>query len=96
MSDSDEDSSDELSIAELERRLKQIEKGLRRNLSNLHKQLLVIESKPELLSRMTIFRKDKEMQASELEAEVKKLQEDIINMKEFLGMNLKKQNMRNS
>ncbi|MGE5187743.1 MAG: hypothetical protein ACM3JE_01815 [Betaproteobacteria bacterium] len=96
MSDSDEDSSDELSIDELERRLKQIEKGLRRNLSNLHKQLSVIESKPELLSRLTIFKKDKEMQACDLEAEVKKLQEDITTMKEFLGMNLKKQNIRNS
>lgn len=87
-----EDTSKDLSITELACRLKQIEKGLRRNLSNLQKQLSVIESKPELLCQLTIFKKDMEIQASDLEADVKQLREDIKSIKELLGMNLKKQN----
>jgi predicted DNA-binding protein YlxM (UPF0122 family) len=96
MSDFYEDTPKDLSISELACHLKQIEKGLRRNLSNLHKQLSVIESKPELLGRLTIFKKDMEMQADDLEADVKQLREDIKSIKELLGMNLKRQNIRNS
>jgi len=96
MSDFYDDTSEELSINELARKLKQIEKGLRLNLSNLHEQLSVIESKSELLGRLTIFKKDMEMQANDLEADVKQLREDIKSIKELLGMNLKRQNIRNS
>ena len=96
MSDFYDDTSEDLSINELARKLKQIEKGLRLNLSNLHEQLSVIESKSELLGRLTIFKKDMEMQASDLEADVKQLREDIESIKELLGMNLKRQNIRNS
>ena len=96
MSDFNEDTSEDLSINALAFKLKQIEKGLRRNLSNLHEQLSVIESKQELLGRLTIFKKDMEMQANDLEADVKQLREDIKSIKELLGMNLKRQNTRNS
>jgi hypothetical protein len=37
-----------------------------------------------------------EMQANDLEADVKQLREDIKSIKELLGMNLKRQNTRNS
>jgi hypothetical protein len=96
MSDFYEDTPKDLSRSELACHLRQIEKGLRRNLSNLHKQLSVIESKSELLGRLTIFKKDMEMQANDLEADVKQLREDIKSIKELLGMNLKRQNIRNS
>lgn len=96
MSDFYDDTSEDLSINELACKLKQIEKGLRRNLSNLHEQLSVIESKSELLGRLTIFKKDMEMQANDLEADVKQLREEIKSIKELLGMNLKRQNIRNS
>jgi hypothetical protein len=96
MSDSHEDTSEDLSIKELACHLKQIEKGLKRNLSKLHELLSVIESKRELLDRLTIFKKDMEVQASTLEVDVKRLREDIKSIKELLGVNLKKQNPRNS
>lgn len=96
MSDSHEDTSEDLSIKELACHIKQIEKGLKRNLSKLHERLSVMESKRDLLDRLTIFKKDREKQASSLEADVKRLRQDIKTIKEFLGMNLKKQNPRNS
>lgn len=92
MSNLYEDKSEDSSLNELVCQLKQIEKGLRRNLSNLHERLSVIESKPELLGRLTIFKKDMEIQARDLEADVKQLREDIKSIKDLLGMNLKKQN----
>jgi predicted nucleic acid-binding Zn-ribbon protein len=62
----------------------------------LHELLSEIESKRELLDRLTIFKKDMEVQASTLEVDVKRLREDIKSIKELLGVNLKKQNPRNS
>jgi predicted nucleic acid-binding Zn-ribbon protein len=93
MPDFGEDTSEDLSIDVLACRLKQIEKDLKRNLSNLHRQLAEIESKRELFSRLTIFEKNMEVQASDLEAEVKRLREDIKTIKELLGVNLKNKNI---
>ena len=94
MSDFD-DSTDEPSIEQIACQLKEIELGLRQNLANLHKQLSIIESKPELLSRIASFRKDMETQATDLEADVKRLREDVKSIKELLGLKLNKQNGKN-
>jgi hypothetical protein len=90
MSDFDDDATEEPSIEELACRIKGIEVGLRQNLVNLHKQLSIIESKPELLSRIASFRRDMETRANDLEEDVKRLREDVKFIKDILGLNLKK------
>jgi chaperonin cofactor prefoldin len=86
----------QLTLAKVATRLKEIEDGLKENLENLHEQLLVIDSKPELLRRLELFRSDMEIKASTLEDDIKKLRDDVNTIKDLLGLNLKKQNTKNS
>lgn len=85
-------SPEQLTLGKAAARLREIEDSLRENLENLHKQLSVIESKPDLLNSLELFRSDMENKAITLEADVKKLRDDVKTIKEFLGLNLKKQN----
>ncbi|HUK85551.1 MAG TPA: hypothetical protein VLU95_06800 [Candidatus Acidoferrum sp.] len=71
-------------------KLKEILLGLQRNLSILHQTIENIESRPELLDNLELFEKDAESRASNLEAEVKQLREQLEIVKEILGLNTKK------
>lgn len=95
MSVFDEQTPKQLALAKVAARLREIEDALRINLENLHRQLLVIESKPELLSRLELFRGDIETKAVTLEDDVKKLRDELKTIKDLLGLNLKKQNATN-
>lgn len=96
MSIFDKQTTKKLTLAKAATRLKEIEEDFEENLENLHKQLLVIESKPELLKRLELFRSDMEIKASTLEVDIKKLRDDVNTIKDLLGLNLKKQNATNS
>ncbi len=96
MSIFDKQTPKKLTLAKAATRLKEIEKGFKENLENLHEQLLVIESKPELIQRLELFRGDMEIKANNLEADIKKLRDDVNTIKDLLGLNLKKQNAKNS
>jgi hypothetical protein len=96
MSIFDKQTPKKLTLAKAAIRLKEIEEDFEGNLENLHKQLLVIESKPELLKRLELFKNDMESKAGTLEADIKKLRDDVNTIKDLLGLNLKKQNATNS
>jgi chaperonin cofactor prefoldin len=96
MSIFDKQTPKKLTLAKVAIRLKEIEEDFEENLENLHKQLLVIESKPDLLKRLELFKSDMESKAGTLEADIKKLRDDVNTIKDLLGLNLKKQNATNS
>jgi hypothetical protein len=73
-------------------KLEEIQLGFRQNLSNLHQTLELLDSRPELQNSLERFRKDAQTRASELEAEVKRLREDLKFIRELLGLNLDKYN----
>jgi|APIni6443716594_1056825.scaffolds.fasta_scaffold1571178_2 hypothetical protein len=86
----------QLALAKVAARLREIEDDLRENLENLHQKISVIESKPELSSRLELFRSDMETKAITLDADVKKLRDELKTIKDLLGLNLTKQNPTNS
>ena len=96
MSIFDKQTPKKLTLAKVAIRLKEIEEDFEENLENLHKQLLVIESKPDLLKRLELFKSDMESKAGTLEADIKKLRDDVNTIKDLLGLNLKKHNATNS
>ena len=95
MSNFVEEAPEKLPLKGTAYKLKKIESGLVENLENLRQQLKVIESKPELLSHIEIFRSDMESKANSLEADVDKLREEVKKIKALLGLNLKNQRMKN-
>jgi hypothetical protein len=50
----------------------------------------VLDSKSELQNNLEDFKRDVELQASDLESEVKRLREDLKSIQELLGLNLEK------
>jgi len=71
-------------------KLKEIQSGLKQNLSVLHQKLETLAAKPELLSSLESFKKDAEVRACNLEAEVKQLREELLAIKKLLGLNREK------
>ena len=71
-------------------KLRQIQLGLKQNVANLHGPLNVLDSKPELQNSLDCLKKNIETRASDLEAEVKQLREELKAMKDLLGLNLEK------
>ena len=70
-------------------KLWEIQTGLKQNLLNLQQKLKEFDSKPELFVDIEVFRKESESRANSLEAEVKRLREELKSIKELLGLNIK-------
>lgn len=83
------DSTDKYSIDTSVAKLKQIQIGLREVVANLHEKIETIESEP-----LEKLRVDVESKATDLEAEVKRLREDLKAVKDLLGYNLEKKKPR--
>jgi hypothetical protein len=60
--------------------------GLKQNLCNLHRQLEVLDSKPQLKKSLENLKKDTLSKASDLEAEVNRLREDLKYVRDLLGL----------
>ncbi len=90
MTNSDRTKVEAPKLEELIGKLKEIQLELQRNLSILHQAIETLDSRPELLNSLELFEKDAESRASNLEAEVKQLREQLEIIKEILGLNTKK------
>jgi predicted nucleic acid-binding Zn-ribbon protein len=88
--------SEKLSIEDQITKLKEIQSGLRQNLSHLRCEIERLESKPELQSSIENLRKDSEIRAIALETEVKRLREDLRSIRAVLGLNLEGNNSSKS
>jgi len=77
------------SIDETVAMLRRIQEGLREVAENLHESIEIIESNP-----MHKLRLDAEFKATNLEAEVKRLREELKAIKDLLGTNLEKKKPR--
>jgi len=83
------DPEERLSRDETIARLKQIREGLREVVDNLHENIECIES-----DTLQQYRLDAESKAVNLEAEVKRLREDLKAIKDLLDPNLEKKKPR--
>jgi hypothetical protein len=77
------DSQDTFSVDESLVKLKLIQLELREVVANLHEKIEIIKSEP-----LQKIRLDAESKAKSLEAEVKRLREDLKAIKDLLGINL--------
>ena len=73
-------------IEELVGKLKEIQLHLEQNLTNLKQNLEEIYSNPKLCRSMENFRTETHAQASNLEKEIKRLQEDLKEVRNVLGL----------
>jgi hypothetical protein len=81
--------SGKLKIEDHAFRLRRIQAGFERNLTNLHSQLELLDSEPALQSSLNCLKREAEARAQSLEVEVKALQEELKSIKELLGLNIK-------
>jgi predicted nucleic acid-binding Zn-ribbon protein len=96
MAKSDRTKLDSPRIEELVVKLKQIQSELKQSLLDLNQKLETLDAKSELLgSSLGSFEKDAESRAFSLEVEVKQLREQIMAIKELLGLN-KENNLSDS
>jgi len=72
------------------KRLKEIQLELRRNLAELQLKLEIFDSEPDFLISLESAKKDAELKANDLEAEVKRLREELKAIKDLLGTNIEK------
>jgi chromosome segregation ATPase len=77
-------------MEELVGRLREIQSGLKHNLEDLQQKLALLDSEPELVTSLENAKRDAELRADNLEAEVKRLRKDIKAIKDLLGSNMKK------
>jgi cell shape-determining protein MreC len=87
--ETESDAEEKLSMDESIARLKKIQEELREVMDTLHQNIEAIESDP--LKRLRL---DAESKATDLEAEVKQLREDLKAIKDLLGTNLEKKKPR--
>lgn len=79
-------------IEELIDKLIEIQLGFRQNLSNLHQNLELIDSRSGLQNSLEILKNNAQKKANDLEAEVKQLREDLESIRKFFGLHLDKCN----
>jgi chromosome segregation ATPase len=89
MVDSSPGISDSQRIQELVERLREIQRGLKLDLAELHTKLEALDSEPNIL-RLGDIQKDAESRARNLESEVKDLREELKALRELLGSNTEK------
>jgi len=77
-------------------RLEEIQLGFKQNLRNLHQNLELLDSRHDLKNNLESMKKDAQIRASDLEAEVKRLRDDLNSIRELLGLNLEKHNSSKS
>ena len=77
-------------------KLEEILLSFRINLSNLHQNIELFESKPELQTSIEYLKKAAEARAMGLEAEIEELRKDLNSIKILLGLNLKENNLSKS
>ena len=77
-------------MEELVVKLKQIQSKFRLDLLDLHQKIEALDTRPELLNNLESFKKNAEIQASNLEVEIKELREQIAAFKDLLGLNKEK------
>lgn len=85
MDDSNAKNADAPKIAKLVDQLFEIQLELRNNLANLQKKLEPFDSKPNVLSSLESLKEEAESKASDLEAEVQRLREELKVGRELLG-----------
>jgi hypothetical protein len=88
--DSFDDEKDKSTIERDIARLEEIQLGFRRNLSNLHQIIGMLESEPEWRGDTADLKQDVESRARFLEDEVEQLREDLQTIRNLLGLNLEK------
>jgi LPS O-antigen subunit length determinant protein (WzzB/FepE family) len=75
-----------LTLGESVARLQQIQSGLKQAVANLHGKLMLLDSEAGLEE----LRRDAEVRAADLEAEVKRLRMDLKSVKDLLGSDSEK------
>jgi LPS O-antigen subunit length determinant protein (WzzB/FepE family) len=83
---------EKLTIEKATARLRQIRSGLEQATARLREKIEIISSEPELQISLENLKRDTETRASSLEAEVKRLREDLKAVRELLGDNSEKRN----
>jgi cell shape-determining protein MreC len=76
---------EKLTFNESVARLQEIQLGFKQVAANLHEKLELLDYEPELHSGLEKLRKEVESRATDLEAEVKRLREDLKTIKSLLG-----------
>ncbi len=95
MTDFDTKTSSRPKIKETIAKLKKIHIELRQNRDRLHQKIEALNSKSELQNTIEAVKRDAEIRASGLEAEVKRLRENLESIKDVLGLDLDKCNSVN-
>ncbi|MCW4028218.1 MAG: hypothetical protein NWE92_01035 [Candidatus Bathyarchaeota archaeon] len=82
--------SDKLSLKDAVCKLKEVELELKELLVNLHESLEIWSTEPQFQTSLEVLKQNAQSRASDLEAEVKQLREELESIKDVLGFNLKK------
>ncbi len=90
MAKSNKKTSEAPKIKDLIEKLWEIQLGLKQNLADLQQKLGTLDSEPEWWVSLENAKKDAESKASDLEAEVKQLREELRAIKDLLGLNMEK------
>ena len=77
-------------MAELVCKLREIQVGLKLSLADLQQKLEPFYSSPDFLTDLEAAKLDAEGRASNLEAEVKQLREELKAIRDLLGSNVEK------
>jgi hypothetical protein len=87
--------SDRPKIEESIAKLKEIQIGFEQNICSLHQKIAMLYSTPELQNIFENLKKEAENRATNLEAEVKKLREELKCVQALLGLKLENSNSGN-